>query len=531
MGPPNDLVEDPVVKSPQVPYLRLHVEEEPQLNDAVTTLPGMSDLMESFEATTGWKLAFHETSASHSARTASPEAAQLPARGKLIIDDMSASWPAGRPTAHRQRCESLVDSINLMCEQLAVTREALWRREAELATSVPVIARADDSNHVAKRLETSLQAACNGVGASSAALYVLDDATSKLKLRACWGMPQHKLLEPARPLQGALADLEALLGHAIVLEDCPSTPHWETPEPAASAVCVPVSSATTPLGTLWVFDQERRDYSSQETNLIEIVAGRIAAELEREAALAAGQNANANERELEQAGLWQQARLTHVAPLIDQFDIAGFTRSAGTVGGDFHWWTVHNDGRLAMMVGDVQAPMVEAGLGAATLSSLAQTHAEYQTAPAQLITRVGESLWTGSAGDLFASLAYATLDPASRELLVAGAGSVAGMLIGPKRYETLIEELPPLGGDPDMYYHQRSRRLSPGEWLVLLTDSVLMRLAERGIAKNDKDLARLIRRAGELSAQQMVDQLTNWLQIDLEPLPRYDLSMLVVSSH
>lgn len=530
MGPSNDLVEDPAVKSPQVPYLRLHVEEEAKVSDAVTTLPGVGELMAAFESSTGWKLAFHETPASFAARGDSTEAAQLPARGKLQIDDLSEQWPAGKPAAHRQRSDELVNTINVLLEQLAVTREALWRREAELATNVPVIARADDSNHVARRLESSLQAACNGVGANSAALYVLDDATSKLKLRACWGMPQHKLLEPARPLQGALADLEALLGHAIVLEDCSLTPHWETPEPAASAVCVPVSSATTPLGTLWIFDQEKRDYTSQETNLVEIVAGRIAAELEREAALVAGRNATNNERELEQAGMWQQARLTHVAPLIDQFDIAGFTRSAGAVGGDFHWWTVHNDGRLAMMVGDVQAPMVEAGLGSATLSALAQTHAEYQIGPAHLLTRVGESLWTGSAGDLFASLAYATLDPSSREVLVAGAGNVEGMLIGPKRYESLIEQLPPLGGDPDLYYHQRSRRLASGDWLFLLTETVLMRLAECGVAKDDKELARLIRKSISLSAQQMVELLTEWLQIDIEPLPRYDLSMLVVSS-
>ncbi|MEZ6107957.1 MAG: GAF domain-containing protein [Pirellulaceae bacterium] len=280
----------------QPSYLRLHIEEEEtEVADPVSTLPGLSALMDSFASSTGWKLSFQETSSSYDARRVDSQASHLPARGKLVIEDMCEQWPAGKATAHRQRCDSLVDSLNFMLEQLTVTREALWRREAELATSVPVITRGDDTQHVAKRLETSLQAACNGVGAQAAALYVLDDATSQLKMRACWGLPQHRLLEPARPLQGALADLEALLGHAIVLEDCSTTGHWESPEPAESAVCVPVSSATTPLGTLWVFGGEKRDYSSQETNLIEIVAGRIAAELEREAAVAVGRNASTHE--------------------------------------------------------------------------------------------------------------------------------------------------------------------------------------------------------------------------------------------
>ena len=99
------------------------------------------------------------------------------------------------------------------------------------------------------------------------AAYLLDDATKQLKLRSCWGLPKSRFLDPPRPLRGAAADLEALVGHAVVLEDTSFLPHWKVPEEFRSAVCVPISSPTFPFGTLWMFCDQPRDFSVAETQL------------------------------------------------------------------------------------------------------------------------------------------------------------------------------------------------------------------------------------------------------------------------
>src|SRR5690606_4767315 len=114
---------------------------------------------------------------------------------------------------------------------------------------VPVAARPDEPRHLAQRLEGALQAAVDAVGGHAAALYLLDEGTSELKLRACHNLPATRLVEAPRPLRGAIADLEALLGHAVVIEDTALLPHWRCPEAFPAAVCVPVSSPSTPLGT------------------------------------------------------------------------------------------------------------------------------------------------------------------------------------------------------------------------------------------------------------------------------------------
>ena len=181
-----------------------------------------------------------------------------------------------------QAAERMAGSIAELVNELVAARHALWQREAELATAVPVTQHENESAHLAARLEATLQAGAQAIKCDSAALYLLDEATSQLKLRAAWGLPLAKLQDAARPLANQMADLEALLGHAIALESrADMVGPWQSPEPAGAALCVPVSSPTNPLGTLWLFSRREREFTDEQTNIAEVVAGKIASDLER----------------------------------------------------------------------------------------------------------------------------------------------------------------------------------------------------------------------------------------------------------
>ena len=87
----------------------------------------------------------------------------------------------------------------------------------------------EEEKHSAERLEAALLAGAEAVGCDAAALYLLDEATTELKLRNSCGLPFDRLTALARPLQGAVADLEALLGHAVVLNDDSLMGTWKCP--------------------------------------------------------------------------------------------------------------------------------------------------------------------------------------------------------------------------------------------------------------------------------------------------------------
>src|SRR5204863_6963613 len=135
-------------------------------------------------------------------------------------------------------------------------------------------------------------------------------------------------------------DLEAFVAHAVVLAGTTLLPHWRCPVDFPAAVCVPVSSPSIPLGTLWVFSDQPRDFSPEQTNLLEIIAGRLAADLEREMLLAAGTKAKERDRQLELASRWMADRLPSITPLIDDYEFSAWTQQAGNIGGDFHDWSV-----------------------------------------------------------------------------------------------------------------------------------------------------------------------------------------------
>src|SRR5262249_55436984 len=165
-------------------------------------------------------------------------------------------------------------SIAELVNELVQARHALWEREAELAAGVPVSEHEDERGHLAARLEATLQAGAQAIKCDSAALYLLDEATRELTLRSVGGLPLEKFAEPPRPLAEQMADLEALLGHAIALESPEDmVGSWRSPEPAKAALCVPVSSPTVPLGTLWLFCDRARRFTDEETNIAEVVAG------------------------------------------------------------------------------------------------------------------------------------------------------------------------------------------------------------------------------------------------------------------
>lgn len=386
-------------------------------------------------------------------------------------------------------------------------RRAIWQREAELAAGVPVAARPEDGEHLAERLAAILKGGADAVGCQSAGLYLLDETTTTLKLRAAHNLPQDRLLEPARPLRGSMADLEALVGHAVVLEDTAILSHWKCPEDFPAAICVPVSGSSAPLGTLWLFADQNRDFTSEQTNLVEIIAGRIAADLEREMLLAEGARSKGREKHLEAAARWQASRLPSVTPMLDDYEVAGWTLQADGIGGDFFDWSVGTDGRLSIALGDAQGKLIEAGLGAAAVQAALKSHAAYPHTTAQLLSRVNETLWTTSAGDQYSSLAYGLIDPASGEVEMSLSGAVLAIHVGRSCRDVVKSKVLALGTDPETRFETQSHHLHPGEFLILLSEGAQNAVDEGGLRIGELAIGSLAVKSLRESAEGLVAKI------------------------
>jgi len=262
---------------------RLTVYDEPQRDltpTAFSHLAVCESLCKAFSQATGSVLTF-EPSTAHSSPV---DASSLwSATVGSSQDAVRMQLLAKETTCNAQQCAAHVELAEKISDVLDEYFKARITAE-QLASEIGVKQLQPSRKRIGnleQDLQHVLQTMVQTLACTAAGMYVLDDATSVLQLRTMWGLPIDSLIAEPRNLETARADLEAMLGHAVVLSNKQMFELWQVPEiDFESAVCVPLATATTVLGTVWIFHTHPRPFSDPEVNLIEVLTGRLAIELE-----------------------------------------------------------------------------------------------------------------------------------------------------------------------------------------------------------------------------------------------------------
>ena len=161
---------------------------------------------------------------------------------------------------------------------------AMMASPPQVVTS-PSVAMAEVSLHandaqLDQRLAAVLRGLVKGFACDAADFYTLNATSSELNLRAHYRTSGPEPGPQRRTVDSARADVAAMAGNAIVLEDDQEVIDWPVPIWCGAAICLPVSSDQTIYGTLWLYSNEPRTFANAEVELAEVVAGRLAVELE-----------------------------------------------------------------------------------------------------------------------------------------------------------------------------------------------------------------------------------------------------------
>ncbi len=448
-------------------FLRLHADPRVEASPLPAAMTELADLCRHFEQCSGWPLRYVDKPAAGLGEdliwSAPLEGLPHGAAGHLRIELGGAG--VSRAQADSHDAAELADDLVRLLNELIRTQDSLWRREAELAAGVPLTPRQDEEEHLAERLEAILKAGATAVGCQAAGLYMLDAATGELKLRSLWGLSRGRLTDPARSLGEATADLEAMSGHAVVLEDAGSSEMWNPPEPFPSSMCLPVSSPTQIFGTLWVYSTTPRSFADEQTHIVETVAGRVAAELERAMLLSEGQQSARINAQLNAAEQQQREQLPTLAPLSETWDVAGWARQGASLGGAWFDWFVLDNQRIGLVAGAAHGDGAAAAMNAAALRAAVRAHAESGAGAAEVLTRANRTISRGSPGDQLASLCYAEAEPASGQVCCAAAGDVAIWKAAGE--EPITQRQAALGQDGETQYQQQTLTLQPEDVLFL----------------------------------------------------------------
>ncbi|MFO0906266.1 MAG: GAF domain-containing protein [Pirellulales bacterium] len=439
-------------------YLKLHVEElAAQAKAASASLTGLT---QSFTEATGWGLTLPSAPTELRRRVRkTPDAPTLER-----VNDPTRELPS----LELARVKPLAEAIQKVVADLELAQRALVEREAELASAIPVGTLREDARPLGRRLESLLKTAAESVQTRAAAAYLLDDATSKLKLRAHYGLSTDRLFSPARGLRGQAADLEALLGRAVVMNDTRNSLKWKTPEPCGAAVCVPISTPTTPLGTLWLYADLPREFTPLQLNLVEVVAGRIAAELERHAACRESFQLGQLQRQWKLASRWMRARVPMAEPMAAGWDVGAWTPQSEQLSGQFVDWEMLPEGQMVVSLGRAPGAALDAGLSAVTMQTLLKALAPVCRGPRRLVSRVNDTAWRTAAGSSLGSLVHASVTPETGEVELVATGDVGALVVRAASHEWIEPGMERLGETPDVSFRLRRHRLEAGETLMLL---------------------------------------------------------------
>ena len=506
-------------------HLRLYPAPSSAASPASTHPRHADALCRAFERATGWPLRYESSPAAENSFALLWSAPVNPGVGTALGHLRIERTADGRDAAAAddddgfQSAARLAEQLADLLGELYAAESALRDREARLATEAPLAVERAGSSTLAQRLEAVLRGGAEAIGCSAAGAYLLDHDATQLKLRASWGLPPGRLTDDARPIDVALADLEALCGHAVVMEHPDMLQQWRCPEPDFSAaVCVPISSPSTLLGTLWMLADEPRSFTDRETNLAEIIAGRIASDLQCEALLNEALQAVDLSRQLISAEQSQRNALPQIAPLADAWEVAGDSWQGGPLGGTFHDWFAVDDNTLALVAGSATGRGVEAALAASELRATVRAFAAGDHDAASLVRRVDEAIARGSAGDRRDHLCYALLDADMGRVRYVTAGAMGIMVVGPDGWQSLSQPLlkssETIGTPSAAAREQHLRVLRPGESLVVYNRAALAGSSAKN-SINESTLAEWLSNEQDRTAASKIERLRQQLdQLD-----------------
>jgi serine phosphatase RsbU (regulator of sigma subunit)/anti-sigma regulatory factor (Ser/Thr protein kinase) len=220
-----------------------------------------------------------------------------------------------------------------------------------------------------------------------------------------------------------------------------------------------------------------QEYSADDRGLLNNLATQAAPAL-RVAQLVRQQQAEVQareriEQELRVARLIQQTLLPRELPVLNGWKLATHYQPARAVGGDFYDFIHLQDGRLALVVGDVTDKGVPAALVMATTRSILRSAAEHFDSPGKVLERANNLLTPDIPPNMFVTCLYAILDPENGKMIYANAGHD----LPHRRHKDGIEELRatgmPLGLIPDMSYEQKETVLLPGDSVLFYSDGLV----------------------------------------------------------
>lgn len=235
-------------------------------------------------------------------------------------------------------------------------------------------------------------------------------------------------------------------------------------------------------------------------------------------------------QELTLARSIQVSFLPETIPQIPGWQLAATLEPARQIAGDFYDFIHLPEGKLAILIADVADKGMGSALYMALSGTLIRTFAnQHHQEPALVMKTVNQHILRNARANLFVTVFFSVLDPATGILRYANAGHNPPFLLSTGNgIRTLDNTGMPLGIDAENEWGQREIVISPGELLVLYTDGVMDAQNNIGEFIDRKMVISTFQHYVGKSAQEVQSGILNRIHTFVGDAPRFDDLTLVI---
>jgi anti-sigma regulatory factor (Ser/Thr protein kinase)/putative methionine-R-sulfoxide reductase with GAF domain len=308
----------------------------------------------------------------------------------------------------------------------------------------------------------------------TAAVLLSDGATGELVATAAAGIEEEVRQGVRIPVGVGFAGRIAAEVKPVVIDDLDRGEVYNPilrEKGIRSLLGVPLVAQGRVIGVIHVGSLTSRLFTSEETELLEMAASRVAPAVE----------ARRSNVEQTAAAALQRSLIPSLLPQVPGLEFAArYMPAEGGVGGD--WYDVFSlpGGRVGVAIGDVVGRGLAAAVVMGRLRSALRAYALEVRDPAVVLERLDRKLQHFEPGQM-TTLLYGVFNPGFTEVEISSAGHPLPVIAVPGSVTTLVEAPvdPPLGLSIDRRRRTSRIDLPGGSALALFTDGLVERRGER----------------------------------------------------
>jgi phosphoserine phosphatase RsbU/P len=362
-------------------------------------------------------------------------------------------------------------------------------------------------------------------------IFLLDERDGLLKPRFIIRSNEQEHRKLALPLGTGLVGTAAQSNEPLRVSDVTKDPRYlNVHSETVSELVVPLASKGKVVGVLSLESTQRNHFTDNHQRFLMTLASRIASALvNAELYARVSQNEQRMDREMKIAREIQRQLMPDELPSLPPLAMAVFFKPVAQLGGDLYDWIQFDDGRIAIVVGDVAGKGAPAALYGAMSSGIIRTRATRKYPPGQMLELVNKTLYQRPIESQYVALTYSIYEPATRKFTLANSGLPYPLLIRSGQASFIDVGGIPLGLFPDSKYEETTLTLQNGDVVVLYSDGIVELRNDAGDDFGMKRLADTVQANHEKSPTDIVKAVRDALAKFIgRRRPHDDRTMIVI---